>query len=222
MYANEVITLDDLKGIDPNALTQAALGVRFSGGENVLEVQQGQMLLDGAKLDVLARVPDVAAGRIQAQIRADRFDLDRYLPLLGEPSPRTKKSTKLDLERPLGLGDLAKGESSYVFKAGQLKARGVVLKAVEASWSTDGERLRASLGRITSYNVCYTKLLRHRWVMGSGETLADAKRMCRAEAVREIVELAGVVVESVSEVEIENIRAGWNWAIEHCALDEIV
>lgn len=41
----------------------------------------------------------------------------------------------------------------------------------------------------------------HRWVMGSGETLADAKRMCRAEAVRSIVEQAGVVVESVSEVE---------------------
>lgn len=41
----------------------------------------------------------------------------------------------------------------------------------------------------------------HRWVMGSGETLADAKRMCRAEAVRDIVEQAGVIVESVSEVE---------------------
>jgi len=41
----------------------------------------------------------------------------------------------------------------------------------------------------------------HRWLMGSGETLADAKRMCRAEAVRRIVEQAGLVIESVSEVE---------------------
>lgn len=137
--------LDDLKGIDPKALTQAALGVRFSGGDNSLEITQGQLLLDGAKADIVARIPDVAARRVQAQITADRLDLDRYLPLFGDAKPRPRKGGP-DLDRPLGLDGLGAAESSWLFKFGQLKAQGVVLRGAEASWSTGQGRARASLG----------------------------------------------------------------------------
>lgn len=142
-----ILGFDDIKGVDAKALTQAALGLHFSGGENSLEVSRGQLLLDGSKVNIAARVPDLAAGLVQAEIVADRLDLDRYLPLLGSPAPARRKAGQPALERPLGLADLGGDESSLVVKAGQLKVRGMTLRSAEASWTGLGEgRARAALG----------------------------------------------------------------------------
>jgi len=138
--------LDDLKGLDAKTLTQAALGVHFSGGENSLEVSSGQLLLDGAKVDMVARVPDMAARQVQAQITADRLDLDRYLPLFSSSGSRRRTSGP-NLDRALGLTGLGAAESSWIFKAGQIKVQGVTLRGMEATWSSQGGgRAKATLG----------------------------------------------------------------------------
>ncbi len=134
---------------DPRALEKVSLRVELKADASSAALSGGRLLLDDTRAEFEARLSEFAKPRIEARLKADAIDLDRYLP----PKPAAAKAGAAAPPAAAGAGSSPAGPPPDLTALRRLLLDATVeigrLTAAKARLETLQARIRAREGILT-------------------------------------------------------------------------